>query len=77
MLLLFHADDGKNLGQPIAPGELAVERLFIRPLSWYGEQQIELRLESRAVALDRLTLRLQTLPRREGYWLDTGMLKTG
>ena len=31
----------------------------------------------RAVALDRLTLRLQTLPRREGYWLDTGMLKTG
>ena len=28
-------------------------------------------------ALDRLTLRLQTLPRREGYWLDTGMLKTG
>ena len=28
-------------------------------------------------SLDRLTLRLQTLPRREGYWLDTGMLKTG
>ncbi len=33
--------------------------------------------DGRAVALDRLTLRLQTLPRREGYWLDTGMLKTG
>ena len=32
--------------------------------------------DGRAVALDRLTLRLQTLPRREGYWLDTGMLKT-
>jgi len=27
--------------------------------------------DGRAVALDRLTLRLQTLPRREGYWLDT------
>src|SRR5437763_10751235 len=33
--------------------------------------------DGRAVALDRLTLRLQTLPRREGYWLDTGMLTTG
>jgi hypothetical protein len=33
--------------------------------------------DGRAIALDRLTLRLQTLPRREGYWLDTGMLKTG
>src|SRR3990167_5833685 len=33
--------------------------------------------DGRAVALDRLTLRLQTLPLREGYWLDTGMLKTG
>src|SRR6478735_3223360 len=33
--------------------------------------------DGRAVSLDRLTLRLQTLPRREGYWLDTGMLKTG
>jgi hypothetical protein len=33
--------------------------------------------DGRAISLDRLTLRLQTLPRREGYWLDTGMLKTG
>ncbi|MBM3644156.1 MAG: hypothetical protein FJX02_07425 [Alphaproteobacteria bacterium] len=33
--------------------------------------------DGRAVALDRLSLRLQTLPRREGYWLDTGMLRTG
>ena len=40
------------LSKKYVSGELAVERLFIRPLSWYGEQQIELRLESRAVALD-------------------------
>ncbi|MBK8159022.1 MAG: FAD-dependent oxidoreductase [Rhodospirillaceae bacterium] len=40
------------LSKKYVSGELAVERLFIRPLSWYGEQQIDLRLESHAVALD-------------------------
>lgn len=40
------------LSKKYVSGELAVERLFIRPLSWYAEQEIELRLDSRAVALD-------------------------
>ena len=28
-------------------GELERERLFIRPLEWYGEQNVELRLDTR------------------------------
>lgn len=40
------------LSKKYVSGDLAVERLFIRPLSWYAEQEIELRLESRVVALD-------------------------
>lgn len=48
------------LSKKYVSGELAFERLFIRPLNWYAEQGIELRLGARVVALHaadhRLTL---------------------
>ena len=37
------ADDGQ--------GELALERLFVRPLSWYEEEKVELRLGTRVTAI--------------------------
>jgi 3-phenylpropionate/trans-cinnamate dioxygenase ferredoxin reductase subunit len=39
------------LSKKYVSGELALERLFLRPLSWYDEQKIELRLGQRATAL--------------------------
>lgn len=48
------------LSKKYVSGELALERLFVRPLSWYEEQKIELRLGQRALSIDptahRLTL---------------------
>lgn len=39
------------LSKKYVSGELALERLFIRPLSWYAEQNIDLRLGARVAAL--------------------------
>ena len=39
------------LSKKYVSGELALERLFVRPLSWYDEQKIELRLGQRVTAL--------------------------
>lgn len=39
------------LSKKYVSGELALERLFIRPLTWYAEQKIELRLGTRATRL--------------------------
>jgi 3-phenylpropionate/trans-cinnamate dioxygenase ferredoxin reductase subunit len=40
------------LSKKYVSGELALERLFVRPLSWYDEEKIELRLGVRATAID-------------------------
>ena len=34
-------------------GQLELERLFIRPLDWYQEQNVELRLNTRVESIDR------------------------
>ncbi|MDY0873725.1 NAD(P)/FAD-dependent oxidoreductase [Dongia rigui] len=39
------------LSKKYVSGELALERLFVRPLSWYEEEKIDLRLETRVAAL--------------------------
>ncbi|WP_374653739.1 NAD(P)/FAD-dependent oxidoreductase [Dongia sp.] len=39
------------LSKKYVSGELALERLFVRPLSWYAEEKIELRLGIRVAAL--------------------------
>jgi 3-phenylpropionate/trans-cinnamate dioxygenase ferredoxin reductase subunit len=40
------------LSKKYVSGELALERLFVRPLSWYEEEKIDLRLGVRATAID-------------------------
>ncbi|WP_374378888.1 NAD(P)/FAD-dependent oxidoreductase [Dongia sp.] len=39
------------LSKKYVSGELALERLFVRPLSWYDEEKVELRLGTRAAAI--------------------------
>jgi 3-phenylpropionate/trans-cinnamate dioxygenase ferredoxin reductase subunit len=41
-------------------GELERERLFIRPLEWYAEQNVDLRLDTRVDAIDREQRQLVT-----------------
>jgi 3-phenylpropionate/trans-cinnamate dioxygenase ferredoxin reductase subunit len=48
-------------------GDMALERLFLRPLEWYADQSITLRLDTRAVAIDA-TARRVTLA--DGTFLD-------
>ena len=52
-------------------GELDRERLFIRPLDWYQEQQVELRFDTRIDSIDREN---QTLHTSEGQAIDYGKL---
>jgi 3-phenylpropionate/trans-cinnamate dioxygenase ferredoxin reductase subunit len=51
------------LSKKYVSGELDVERLLIRPRDWYGEQNVELRLEQRVAALS---------PREHGLTLSDG-----
>jgi 3-phenylpropionate/trans-cinnamate dioxygenase ferredoxin reductase subunit len=46
------------LSKKYVSGELALERLFIRPLSWYGEQGIDLRLGVRVASLSPINKEL-------------------
>ncbi len=41
------------LSKAYLTGELSVDRLLLRPQSWYGEQNVTLRLGTRAEAIDR------------------------
>jgi 3-phenylpropionate/trans-cinnamate dioxygenase ferredoxin reductase subunit len=41
------------LSKKYLTGEMALDRLYLRPESWYGEQHIDVRLKTRAAAIDR------------------------
>ena len=73
--------NGSTLDARETPFKIALSRVKPKDKDSGDVERFRLRQvtnrDGRAISLDRLTLRLQTLPRREGYWLDTGMLKTG
>ncbi|HUK59792.1 MAG TPA: FAD-dependent oxidoreductase [Stellaceae bacterium] len=47
------------LSKELLAGQVAVEKTFIRPPAWYGEQEIDLRLGNEAVAIDRAAQRVR------------------
>jgi 3-phenylpropionate/trans-cinnamate dioxygenase ferredoxin reductase subunit len=47
------------LSKKYVSGELALERLFVRPLSWYQEEKVDLRLDTRVAALHPATREIE------------------
>jgi len=47
------------LSKELLAGAVPVEKTYIRPPAWYGEQEIDLRLGSEAVAIDRAAERVR------------------
>lgn len=47
------------LSKELLAGAVPVEKTYIRPPAWYGEQEIDLRLGSEAVAIDRAAQRVR------------------
>jgi len=64
------------LSKKYLSGDLAAEKLLLRPMDWYGENRIDLHLGSPVVALDRMA---QTVTVRGGdrYSYDSLLLATG
>ncbi len=56
-------------------GEMALERLYLRPRSWYDEAGVTLRLGTRVTAIDRAAARVVTDAGQIDY--DTLVLATG
>ncbi len=52
------------LSKAYLTGELSLDRLLLRPESWYGEQNVTLRLATRAEAIDRSAKQLNSRPVR-------------
>ncbi len=64
------------LSKKYLAGELAVERLYVKPAAFYGDAQIELRLNTRVSDVDRSTRRLTTSNGNEVAY-DKLILATG
>ena len=48
------------LSKKYLSGDLPAERLYVKPESFYDDPNIELRLDTRAIAIDRIERTLQT-----------------
>lgn len=64
------------LSKAYLSGEMDLERLYLRPLAWYQDNQIELRLGARVGAIDR-TLKTLSLVGGEVIGYDNLVLATG
>ncbi len=64
------------LSKELLAGAIPVEKTYIRPPAWYGEQEIDLRLGTEAVAIDRSAQRVRMKDGSDVPY-DALMLTTG
>ncbi|MEZ5925700.1 MAG: FAD-dependent oxidoreductase [Hyphomicrobiaceae bacterium] len=64
------------LSKKYLTGEMTLDRLYLRPQSWYAEQRVDLRIATRAVSIDRAAKHI-SLSTGESLAYDKLALTTG